>query len=71
MSPPTDEEKSLELENDVQILSFHQMVEEGYALSVNPAPIPSDETYTIMYTSGTTGLPKGNFQITLKKNIYI
>ena len=43
----------------VSIYSYEQALKEGYKLSVKHDEVTPDTVYTICYTSGTTGKPKG------------
>ncbi|KJH72939.1 AMP-binding protein [Aliterella atlantica] len=45
--------------NNVKILNFSQVIELGTQHSLQPAQLQKKDLATLMYTSGTSGMPKG------------
>ena len=44
---------------DMKVLSFSELVELGEENPCEPVPPGADDLYCLMYTSGSTGAPKG------------
>lgn len=53
------DEQLQEPSNNVKILNFSQVIELGNQHSLQPAQIHKEDLATLMYTSGTSGMPKG------------
>ncbi|MBM0741616.1 AMP-binding protein [Phormidium sp. CLA17] len=43
----------------LKVLNFHQLLELGIGQTLQPVPAQRDDLATLMYTSGTSGKPKG------------
>lgn len=53
------DEQLPESSNSVKILNFSQVIELGSQHSLQPAQLQKTDLATLMYTSGTSGMPKG------------
>jgi long-chain acyl-CoA synthetase len=52
----------------LRLISFEDALKEGSSLETELEEVEADTIYTLCYTSGTTGMPKGTM---LKQNNFI